>query len=161
MRESSNLNGVQQVAQELFDKHGKITASMLVQAAKSKDSPAHDAFEWNNTKAANEYRLWQARQFIKKVTIIYKEEEQKLFHVPVNFNDDESNEGFYKPVVVMQQDEFERSLNQAKNQLMGAHKNVDILSGFINNSKKKGQKSQIKRVSGYIKKAHDGLSSMN
>lgn len=39
-------------------------ASVVVWARKHKGSALHRQFEWNNSKAANEYRLWQARRLI-------------------------------------------------------------------------------------------------
>ena len=42
----------------------------VVDDARPKASPLHRYFEWNNTKAAEEYRMDQARHLIQAVTII-------------------------------------------------------------------------------------------
>ena len=40
---------------------GKLTAQAVVDAAREEGSPLHGFFEWDDNKAANEYRLLQAR----------------------------------------------------------------------------------------------------
>lgn len=57
--------------QKLKDqKGGKIEAADLVQAAKSKSHPLHAEFEWSDTKAAQEYRLHQARGVINSLQVV-------------------------------------------------------------------------------------------
>lgn len=48
-------------------KHGSITAPRVVETARPLKSPLHRHFEWADGKAAQEYRLWQARQLISVV----------------------------------------------------------------------------------------------
>lgn len=164
-KKQTNLTGVQTVAQELFDKFGKITASMLIDAAKSKKSPAHNAFEWDNNKAANEYRLWQARQYIKRITIIYEEQEEKLFNVPIKMNSDEyyedNKEGEYKPISLMEKDEFTRTLKMAIGQLKKSQENVNLLNNYLKDGyKKKGAQLKIKKANKNIKNASIELESI-
>ena len=53
--------------QELRDKHEGLTASIVVDDAKNKRSVLHDAFEWNDSKAAQEWRLHSARHLMRAV----------------------------------------------------------------------------------------------
>ena len=53
--------------QELRDKHEGLTASIVVDDAKNKDSVLHSAFEWNDSKAAQEWRLHSARHLMRAV----------------------------------------------------------------------------------------------
>ena len=46
-----------------------MTADLVVSAAKSKRSPLHNAFEWDDSAAAHEYRLSQARHLIRHVVV--------------------------------------------------------------------------------------------
>ena len=46
---------------------GIISPHAVVEAARSPSSPLHSHFQWNNDKAAEEYRLWQARQLVAVV----------------------------------------------------------------------------------------------
>ena len=43
---------------------GMLKAKDVVAFARNKDTALHAKFEWNNTEAAEHYRLWQARQLI-------------------------------------------------------------------------------------------------
>ena len=43
---------------------GILRPADIVEAAEPTDHPLHDRFEWDNTKAGHEYRLWQAREII-------------------------------------------------------------------------------------------------
>ncbi len=40
---------------------GQLTASGILKMAENESSPLHSIFEWDDTKAAREYRLYQAR----------------------------------------------------------------------------------------------------
>jgi hypothetical protein len=53
----------------LEDKQGRVTASALVEAARSPAHPMHRDFEWDDTKAGHRYRLDQARTFIAEVRV--------------------------------------------------------------------------------------------
>lgn len=57
---------------ELLRQHhnGRLTAQIVVEQAIDEQSPLHPAFEWDDTKAAEEYRLEQARSLIRSVLIV-------------------------------------------------------------------------------------------
>ncbi len=46
-------------------RRGTITPERVVQAAKDPKSPLHSRFTWDNTEAAHQWRLQQARQLIR------------------------------------------------------------------------------------------------
>lgn len=52
---------------------GRLTPEMVVSDAKAKKSPLHDAFEWDNTKAAVAYRLVQAGDLIRAIIVVTDE----------------------------------------------------------------------------------------
>lgn len=56
-------------------KGGKLTPKELVEAARDVNSPLHNEFEWNDTKAAQKYREWQARYIISSIEV-------KLTYIP-------------------------------------------------------------------------------
>ena len=62
-RVSGGLNA-QTVGEELARltaKYGMLTAEVILREAEPEDAPLHPAFEWDDSKAAREYRLSQAR----------------------------------------------------------------------------------------------------
>jgi hypothetical protein len=83
---------LKEVCLEIKKRDGKITPKALVDHARSKDSPIHSLFEWNNAKAAEEYRLWQARELIVTVKIDYSGQEIQTYH---NIKVVEGNQGYY------------------------------------------------------------------
>jgi hypothetical protein len=49
--------------------------------AESPESVLHDLFEWDNSKAAHQHRLTQARQIITSVRVVITTEERKISSV--------------------------------------------------------------------------------
>lgn len=54
----------------LYDRHGELTASLVVDEARPKNAPLHPFFEWDDKAAAEEFRLTQARAMIRRVTFV-------------------------------------------------------------------------------------------
>jgi hypothetical protein len=51
-------------------KHGILHAKDVVEFARNEKTALHSAFEWDDTKAAQEFRLYQARKVIAHVMLI-------------------------------------------------------------------------------------------
>lgn len=67
---------------KLYERDGKLTAESVLDSARSKRSPLHTRFEWNDTVAAHEYRLEQARQMIRLcVTVVEGQTVRAFVHV--------------------------------------------------------------------------------
>jgi hypothetical protein len=49
---------------------GKLLAADIVDTARDEDSPLHRYFDWDDSSAAEKYRLWQARQLIVTVHLL-------------------------------------------------------------------------------------------
>jgi hypothetical protein len=74
----SNLRGIggkrltkeaEALLDELYAQHGELTEEIVEKAARPKNSPLHDYFEWDDNEAAYQYRLQQARGVIIAVTV--------------------------------------------------------------------------------------------
>lgn len=105
---------------------GKLTASGLLQEAKKKTSPLHGMFEWDDTKAANEYRRQQARIIIKRYNVSIEEPGERVVHVPSV----KRGEGSYKESLVVVQDvsEFELAMSEALSKLRASELSVAHLN---------------------------------
>ena len=67
---------------ELAEKNsGTLTPELVLDAAKSKRSPLHSFFCWDNTEAANQYRLIQAAQLIRRIRVTYHPTEDRSVKV--------------------------------------------------------------------------------
>lgn len=63
----------QAVGEELsliHETHGSLTPALVVQESKPKTALLHSCFEWNDKKAADEFRVYQARQVINCVHVV-------------------------------------------------------------------------------------------
>lgn len=135
MADDTIKNGVQEVAQSLYDQQGKVVPSELVEAAKPKDSPAHDGFEWNDKKAGQEYRLYQARNWCRRIEIRITPcaQPERLVNVPriiqANAINEDTREGEYQlhSVLIKRPDEFQRAMEQAQSKFAAAKKALDEL----------------------------------
>lgn len=56
---------------------GELTPSDVLKDAKHNNSPLHSFFEWSEGKAAEQYRLQQARGLIRSVVAIYTDGKNK------------------------------------------------------------------------------------
>ncbi len=50
---------------------GDVVPQKIVDDAKPKNAPLHEEFEWNGRKAANAFRLYQARKVIQSIEIVH------------------------------------------------------------------------------------------
>ena len=50
-----------------FERKGTINLGEIVAAAKAKNHPLHDQFEWDDKKAAHQYRLQQAATIVRRI----------------------------------------------------------------------------------------------
>jgi len=68
---------------KFIEKHfpdGALTPSELLEAARPKKSEIHSLFDWDDTQAAEKYRLFQARNIIRCVVVEFKEKHVSAFH---------------------------------------------------------------------------------
>jgi len=49
--------------------NGELTPRVVVDDAANPRSPLHPCFEWNDDKAADNYRLWQARKLMGSIVV--------------------------------------------------------------------------------------------
>jgi len=97
--------------------NGILRPENVVEFAKNPKTALHSRFEWNDTEAAKQYRLWQARQVIKVVVNILPNESETEYQVFVSLKEDRYNGGGYRALVDVMSDEQKRKqlLTQAHN----------------------------------------------
>lgn len=91
----------------IHEKFGSLTTHNVLQCARSPESPLHDYFVWDDTEAAEKYRLMQAGQLIRSIRVriskaappvrrfvnVRRDEEGEL-----SINPFENSNNEYKPV---------------------------------------------------------------
>jgi hypothetical protein len=80
---------------------GILKAEQVVESGRDPDSPLHDYFEWSDTKAAQEYRLCQARLLIRCV-VVMEPITEKSIRAFVSLSPDRENAGGgYRQITVV------------------------------------------------------------
>lgn len=101
----SELEGVR-------DRFGRLTPTVVVEAATPEDAPLHSRFEWNDRVAGHKYRLDQARELIRSVRVEYISREGEF--VPVRGYISVSREGSespeYVPLTEVAEDPVQRAI---------------------------------------------------
>lgn len=78
----------------------QLTADVILRDARTVMSPLHSFFEWDDTAAAEKYRLEQARHLIRSVVVYYSDVPQPKLPARafVSVQAEEPNESRYVPV---------------------------------------------------------------
>jgi len=71
---------------------GVLRAADVVKYARDPEAALHQRFEWNDTKAAEQHRLWQARELIR-VVVQARPANDASTRVYVSLADDRRNDG--------------------------------------------------------------------
>jgi hypothetical protein len=142
---------------EIYERDGEIRASALIAEARPKDSSIHEAFEWNNSTAADEYRLMQARTWIRRIKITFEDREEILVHIPhfIRVGEEgaeEDNEGCYKPmsIVARNVDEYHLALKQTVTRLSSARAAYEDLKKAFKQAEAETEKG-IDRIPDFVK----------
>lgn len=61
----------------LKEKHGELDKYILLEDSRAEDALLHNCFEWDDTKAAEGFRLNQAQSFITNITCVIVDDEGK------------------------------------------------------------------------------------
>lgn len=128
---------------------GILQPVVVVDAARSRKSVLHSRFEWNDTKAAEEYRLYQARQLIRiTVQVIGDGDDETPDRVWVSLRQDRTTkDGGYRSLIdVLSDADLRRQLLDEAMQEMAyfeqKYRRLKELSGVIGAIRKVKRKLQ-------------------
>lgn len=79
--------------------HGVLTPDAVLEDAKDEDSPLHDQFTWDDSEAAHQWRLEQARTLIRSVRVDIKTETRTISTVRYVRNPEAGREQGYADVM--------------------------------------------------------------
>lgn len=66
------MSNLREHLQNVYDQHSRLTARLVVDTARDKNSPLHQHFEWDDSVAGEKYREHQARDLIRSIKIKYR-----------------------------------------------------------------------------------------
>ena len=100
------IDAVAPVLARIERKKGMVTPQAVLQEAKKPASPIHSWFQWDETEAAHQYRLLQAGELIRAVTVKVIPGEERSVRAYVHLGDPKT----YESVVTVMGDEDKRSI---------------------------------------------------
>lgn len=114
------FNGIsaQAVADEIISIGDSALPKQIVDKARDSSTELHKCFEWDDSIAAEKYRIEQARDVVQCLVIKKKDDAPAEEPEVRYFYKTDSSSG-YKPseVIFRQEDEYQKLLNQAYNEL--------------------------------------------
>lgn len=79
--------------EQIEKERGSVTKETFLEASRPEDSPTHDLFEWDDSIAAENYRLHQSGQFIRELHIdIEKVEDDSCKQISLNLSEEKPKE---------------------------------------------------------------------
>ena len=104
-----------QVAGEYLNKLGEsgdLTAKRLLEESRPKKALLHECFEWDDTKAAEAHRIYQARHFIANIVITEVDEKPvQITRAFVSVSEaSHAERAVFKPVITALSDENSREI---------------------------------------------------
>lgn len=101
MREAPVAKAIQAELQSISDQNGGVLLpAAVVEFAKNPDTQLHGQFEWDDSEAARQYRLEQARRIIR-VSVVVVGERSENVRAFVSLKKDRYDGGGYRPMTVV------------------------------------------------------------
>lgn len=105
---------VGEVFERLEERDGLLTKESVLEEARPEDSELHPIFEWNDTVAAEKYRLTQSAQLIRSLVVISEETKPSPFVAYVNVSPGKKRSSFININAAMEKAESRQTvLNNA------------------------------------------------
>lgn len=72
------MTSTRDILLRIRDDRGILTPAVVLEEARAEDHPLHSRFDWDDSTAAEKYRLHQAGELIRSVRIEYLQGEKKV-----------------------------------------------------------------------------------
>lgn len=104
---------------EICDEHKSATPQLIVDKARDSKSELHKCFTWDNDKAADKWRLQEARIILCNIRIAEIKEDNKPQATPIRFFYKTNTTDGYKPtkMIFKNETEYKRLLERCASEL--------------------------------------------
>ena len=108
---------------EILSIGNDVQPEQVLDKAKDKNAELHKCFDWDDSSAAEKYRLIQARSVINHLIVVTQEDDEAENTEPVQFrvwmkNETEKGSGYKQTIVMVKDDdEYRKLLDQAYSEL--------------------------------------------
>ena len=110
----------------------EVKPEQVLDKARDSESELHKCFDWDDSSAAEKYRLHQARLVINHLIVVKRDvdEEKEPVQFRVMLKNDTARESGYKQTLVMvrDEDEYKKMLEQAYRELHSFKQKYSCLS---------------------------------
>ena len=112
---NADANVVGAVCEQIEDEYGSVTKERFLEAARAEESPVHNLIEWDTPKAAELYRLDQAKKIIGCLRVHYINNNDEEVQVKAFVNVSELKDtAQYESIDVVLREEDKRSAYLAR-----------------------------------------------
>ncbi|GAG28327.1 unnamed protein product [marine sediment metagenome] len=137
-KNAPNAQDAGECIEAIKKRRGGITPQLLVIEANKKRSPLHDCFEWDDSKAAGEYRIVQAREILRFLVIVIEPETEteetryiRAFIAPPEIEQDDGASYVTIEEVRSDKDLHEAYLRQLKQELDAIKDKIKTYREFV------------------------------
>lgn len=121
---------------ELCSTNGTISPELVVEAARPKSSPLHDQFTWDDTEAAQKFRILEAKKLLRVTVEYLPVPQQEMVRAFVSLGSDRLDRGGYRVSATVLSDASlrEQLLLDAKREMqmfIKKYKHLEELSDVI------------------------------
>ena len=102
---------------KIHTKYGSLTSENVLKEAKKKRHPLHPHFDWDDTEAANRWRVHQSNMLISQARITIAEHEEKKIHAFVSINKEGRREFIYTADALEDKQMLFQIFSQLKNRI--------------------------------------------
>jgi hypothetical protein len=144
-----NTQVIKKEMESIENRFGMITPRRVLDVARNEKSPLHNLFEWDDSAAAENYRLLQAGQMIVRIKVQIEERSMSAFQPITIMVDEKPTNGYVSLARVMENNEFksqilERAIKEI-NYWNKQYQDVEELGGIINEDKLEEAKQLVKK----------------
>lgn len=128
---------VGEICERIEAETGRCTPEDLLNSARNPESPLYKEFEWDDTVAAEKYRIWQSAQLIRHIRIIQSDDAQERQEYRERaFVSVPGREGAYVSMdTALHREEYRRHLlEQAKREVkcfIAKYRRIEELAGVV------------------------------
>jgi hypothetical protein len=100
------------VLADIHERDGLLKPRAVVDEARPEESPIHDRFTWDDHVAGEKYRVYEARDLIKRVVMVLPDKPEQKVPVYVSLGSDRVGDGGgYRPLPqVLSSEDLEREM---------------------------------------------------
>ena len=143
---SVSAEEVGKVVNHIEERDGTVTREAFLEESRAESSPTHSMFTWDDTIAAEKWRLDESRKIITALQIVYEDTEESEIPVPAVINIASERKAEYRNIVDALSDQESRELIVARlkrevDSLIQRNRHIDELVDILKDALKELEKS--------------------